>query len=440
MTNIAKVAPGLHNEILDIVDNSNDYEELYQALSNTRIFDRIVGEMQDGNTALIDEIKLLESKNLDIFNTLEHGFEHQTPEVPQGETMSVSSTSDVSETSPSEQQVGTNITGETPGTRLVQSDAASNVSSVNSSGFEVSDASESGSLGSVHPASGTMATSTLPVPHVASPDGSVGESAVPTVEGAVAVSAADPGSVPPGSVMDTTVADTPQPTDATQATPFATAQVKNVESIHKVPILLFFGSSDRPNWDLTLQKLINDNEEIIKPTINSLIDSIIASNGPKILVSAREKDSDIEEFNEIVQLHFCLERNMHTGTRTASVTIPLKNLLGGLGGQTSTPEPISGPPDAGPFAPDTTSTVAAPQAAPQVADPQVQQQQVPEDQKALIMNKTIDAYGKPIFPITKTIIKKKTKEINIIPGLPILENLVLYNKIPSKRSIKYVDC
>lgn len=108
---------------------------------------------------------------------------------------------------------------------------------------------------------------------------------------------------------------------------FATDETKvDYEIIHKIPITLFFGSVTKPQWDYELEKTI-DGLDISSEDINSKIDALIALSGPKILVLKRVKDGSKQEFKEIMELHFSLERGMAKGSRFDKAVVPLSDLL-----------------------------------------------------------------------------------------------------------------
>ncbi len=94
---------------------------------------------------------------------------------------------------------------------------------------------------------------------------------------------------------------------------------------HKIPITLFFGSADTPNWDLKLNNDI-DSLNLGSDDCNAIMDGIISVSGPKILVYKR-MSSTVQETKELLQLHFCLERKMAQGPRQPMANVPLKQLF-----------------------------------------------------------------------------------------------------------------
>ncbi len=160
--------------------------------------------------------------------------------------------------------------------------------------------------------------------------GSVGSesSLVSTGIGAMTPLSEPPVSIGPEPSETTSGPIEGQPTQTQESPiPYATTATKiDWKVVHKIPILLFFGSTTKPDWDTELEKTI-DEITITKEEINTIIDGIIAVNGDKIMVSSRLKDGDINEFKEIIELHFCLERNLAKGSRYAKASVPLSQLV-----------------------------------------------------------------------------------------------------------------
>ena len=101
------------------------------------------------------------------------------------------------------------------------------------------------------------------------------------------------------------------------------------EIIHKDAITVFFNDATNPSWDPDLRKNIDSAKQFLNgSSINGYIDAIIAKEGPEILVLKRVKDGNIDEFNEIMQLHFSLNRNMARGPRVSMAGISLAALTG----------------------------------------------------------------------------------------------------------------
>jgi len=129
---------------------------------------------------------------------------------------------------------------------------------------------------------------------------------------------------------------------------------------HNTAIKLFFTDDKMPKWDLDLEFNIRD-LEIPKDEVASIIDLVVDSKGPEILVSKRKSDGDIQELVEVLELHFCSMRLLAMGGRAPMAMIPLGTLIkerGILAGTNSQPsdqqdqpvqQPQSGPGDLGPF-------------------------------------------------------------------------------------------
>jgi hypothetical protein len=75
-----------------------------------------------------------------------------------------------------------------------------------------------------------------------------------------------------------------------------------VKRYHEISILLYFGDSSYPKWDLKLESNILK-MEISKQKIIMMMEDIIKNYGSKIFVSSRLSSSR-EELNELVQLQF----------------------------------------------------------------------------------------------------------------------------------------
>ncbi len=128
-----------------------------------------------------------------------------------------------------------------------------------------------------------------------------------------------------GQSIDQTKGDEPTP-----VTQFGAPAVSRPPEIaikyHKIPIKLFFGSDTNPEWDTNLEQTIRDLPED-KSVFADMIDGIISSNGPKILVSKRKSEGDTQELVEILELHFSLERNMAKGSRSQQAMVSIGSLI-----------------------------------------------------------------------------------------------------------------
>ena len=105
---------------------------------------------------------------------------------------------------------------------------------------------------------------------------------------------------------------------------------------HKEAVIVFFNSESNPYWDPDLEKNIVKADYSIPMAIETM-QSIIDYEGSQILVSevmtslTSSKEDVVTELNEILQLHFSLNRNMSRGARIAKVGISLASLMGGMG-------------------------------------------------------------------------------------------------------------
>jgi len=93
---------------------------------------------------------------------------------------------------------------------------------------------------------------------------------------------------------------------------------------HETSLRLFFQNSSVPNWDPVLESNIMS-LDIPKREIVEMMEQVISEYGPVIHVTKR-KSSTLEELNELVQLQFCVMRNLHMGPRTRTATVKLSDL------------------------------------------------------------------------------------------------------------------
>jgi len=96
-------------------------------------------------------------------------------------------------------------------------------------------------------------------------------------------------------------------------------------SYHKASVKLYLGSSETPMWDLELLNNVMT-LDADKMTISRMMADIIANYGSKIFVY-KAKSSTKEELNELIQLQFCIMRNLHRGTRVKTAEVPISSLL-----------------------------------------------------------------------------------------------------------------
>ena len=99
---------------------------------------------------------------------------------------------------------------------------------------------------------------------------------------------------------------------------------KEIPAVYHVPsVTLFLGNP--PQWDPELYKNIM-NLELSKEQIAKMMASVIQEYGQKIFVYAAKTQSK-EELNELVQLQFCVMRNLHRGARAKTAEIPISSLV-----------------------------------------------------------------------------------------------------------------
>ena len=107
-------------------------------------------------------------------------------------------------------------------------------------------------------------------------------------------------------------------------------KIKFKVSFHKIPFTLFYGSVDNPNIDKTLyfdmEKLKITTDQLRKISLN-----VIADHGPKIFVNKLAYGgNDVrkvkQEAHELIQLHFCVMRNLATGDRIPMGKVKLSDL------------------------------------------------------------------------------------------------------------------
>jgi hypothetical protein len=96
---------------------------------------------------------------------------------------------------------------------------------------------------------------------------------------------------------------------------------------HKFQVALFFGSAENPSWDNELTKTL-ESLDIPPETRSMMMNEIIKANGSKMMIPKKESKDDKDELLVLLQLHFCIERNLHRGTRTKSASISIGNLIG----------------------------------------------------------------------------------------------------------------
>lgn len=98
-----------------------------------------------------------------------------------------------------------------------------------------------------------------------------------------------------------------------------------VNRYHPTSLQLFFGNKNTPNFDLILQADVL-NLKISEEERTWYMDTIVEEFGKKMLVKKR-KSTTLEEFNELIQLQFCIMRNLQTGNRYATANVKVSDLI-----------------------------------------------------------------------------------------------------------------
>jgi len=118
--------------------------------------------------------------------------------------------------------------------------------------------------------------------------------------------------------------DTLAPTDLQTAN--IVPKDKNAPRYHQDAILLFFGSETVPEWDLELVESVNK-LNWNKKQIRDAIDAIIDRHAENYLILTRKSDGDIQEFLEVIQIHFCFHRQLQRGNRTRTANVPISSIV-----------------------------------------------------------------------------------------------------------------
>ena len=100
---------------------------------------------------------------------------------------------------------------------------------------------------------------------------------------------------------------------------------RSVVKYCKIQIAMYFGSVEDPQWDTELQSIIYANIPSVEERILAM-DSIINTYKPQLFIEKRKTDS-VDEFHELMQLQFCLLRNLQRGSRTKSAMVPISSLI-----------------------------------------------------------------------------------------------------------------
>ena len=98
-----------------------------------------------------------------------------------------------------------------------------------------------------------------------------------------------------------------------------------IKRYHETSILLYFNNSSFPDWDLVLEKNVLSLDITNKERIE-IMDDILMEYGPKMFIGKRKSDT-LKELNELIQLQFCIMRNLHIGSRTKTASVKLDDLI-----------------------------------------------------------------------------------------------------------------
>lgn len=129
---------------------------------------------------------------------------------------------------------------------------------------------------------------------------------------------------PPMPQPSDTITESAQP-DITQTTEKGEIpEIAKFKRYHPNSLKLYFQDDQRPEWDTVLEKNVKS-LSISKSDIDIMMDNIIQGYGSKIFVY-KKKSSTLDELNELIQMQFCIMRNLHLGIRAPSATIKLSEL------------------------------------------------------------------------------------------------------------------
>jgi hypothetical protein len=141
----------------------------------------------------------------------------------------------------------------------------------------------------------------------------------PTIDTTTATEAIGPNPPETSDLVDTTTKQQETSVSAGgSALPFK-------ERYHPNSLLLYFNNSSYPDWDKTLESSVM-NLEVDEETIDKMMNDIIANYGTKIFVYSK-KSSTKEELNELLQLQFCVMRNLQIGNRAKTANVRLADLI-----------------------------------------------------------------------------------------------------------------
>ncbi len=91
-------------------------------------------------------------------------------------------------------------------------------------------------------------------------------------------------------------------------------EILRAAKYHRPAVAIFFDSADTPKWDQGLSKNIQL-ANISSAEALTMMEDIVSTEGPQILVSSVKTSGEIQELIEILQLHFSLHRQMSKGDR-----------------------------------------------------------------------------------------------------------------------------
>lgn len=193
-------------------------------------------------------------------------------------------------------------------------------------------------------------------------------------------------------------------------TPFAVDASPNEHKVRYYPnqILIYFGSIEQPDWDTELEEnVFSDSFKMTKSEIENAIDNIIEAY-PNQLFIIKRQSSSLEELHELLQLQFCILRNLHRGLRTKTASVPISSLVNFA----SKLMPQAQPAPATTTPPTTTPPTTTP---PQPIQSDSVQVQLPTTRKEAIENiikayrdKKYEAFGKPVINES---VKNDTKHV-----------------------------
>lgn len=97
-----------------------------------------------------------------------------------------------------------------------------------------------------------------------------------------------------------------------------------IKRYHETSLTLYFQNSSHPSWDTVLEANIMS-LKISKEEIKEMMNDIIKEFGTKLFITSSKSDT-LEELNELVQLQFCILRNLHIGNRSRTAQVKLSDL------------------------------------------------------------------------------------------------------------------